>query len=204
MYIIQYVIKILLIRNEYRPEQFAPIGGVFKYFSSAKELLNRLYFKAEVRSGNIPDLKHDLRGFIPGKSLPEFIRWFMSGKQREVEPLTRELIEGLNEIGLDAKPFMDEPFKFELVRPIYEGPRSVPGVAYMQFRFMQIYQFSPDCKSGQKLMTVLFDEVAHNHNLISATGEEIRKRRASTGERIGEHSCYLVGDEKTCAEPAPF
>jgi hypothetical protein len=87
----------ILVRERTRPERFGPIGGVYKYYPSAIDQLDRCGFRPQVRDRI---MKNDLRGFMKGKDFPLFMRWFLSEKNREVEPVTRELIEELEEVGL--------------------------------------------------------------------------------------------------------
>ncbi len=196
--------RFLLIRSHYRQEVFGPIGGVFKYYPTARNALDLYGFSPQRRPGDFgEDLRSDLRGFIPGRSMPNFLRWFVSGKQREVEPLTREIREELDEIGLRHYESR-EPYKFDLIRTIYEGPTGVPGEAYLQFRFLQIYRLDYSCETGRSLTEHLFSQASQNPNLIAVTSAEIRRRRANSGEFIGEHSAYLIGDRRTGIEPAPF
>ncbi len=77
--------RYVLIRNHHRPEVFGPIGGVYEYYPSASDQLDQCGFIPQVRD---QDMKNDLRGFLKAKYLPSFMRWFLSGKNREVEHLT--------------------------------------------------------------------------------------------------------------------
>ena len=193
--------RYILIRLRHRPERFGPIGGVYKYYPSALCQLDQCGFTPQVRD---QDMRNDLRGFIQGKNLPSFMRWFLSGKNREVEPLTRELIEELEEIGLTGKAKSIGAPQYELLKDVYEGPEDVPGVGYMQFRYFRVYQFSPGDLKGEELTDTLFAETEHNPDLIAVTIEEILKRRAASGDVIGTHTGYLVSDQRTGPEAPPF
>lgn len=88
--------KYLLIKNSHIPNQFQPVGGVFKFFKGADAVFQQL----EVMDDNtncIPkkfDQKNDLRIRIRRKNLNKFIRWFNEKSQREVS-VQREFYEEL-------------------------------------------------------------------------------------------------------------
>ncbi|MFA6272682.1 MAG: hypothetical protein WC693_06365 [Patescibacteria group bacterium] len=193
--------RYILIRNHHRPEVFGPIGGVYEYYPSASNQLDQCGFIPQVRD---QDMQNDLRGFLKGKYLPSFMRWFLSGKNREVEPLTRELKEELEEIGLTEEANAIRAFQYEFIKTIYEGPDKVPGADYLQFRCFWIFQLCPRDPEGLKLSERLFREVEHNHDLIAVTAAEIAARRATSGQVIGSHTGYLIGDKRTGPEEPPF
>jgi len=193
--------RYVLIRNRYRPEVFGPIGGVYEYYPSAIDQLDKCGFIPQVRD---QDMQNDLRGFLKGKDLPSFMRWFLSGKNREVEPLTRELREELEEVGLTEEAKSIRAFQYELIKTIYEGPDNVPGADYLQFRCFWIFQLCPRDPEGVKLTETLYREVEHNPDLIAVTAAEIAARRATSGQVIGSHTGYLIGDKRTGPEEPPF
>jgi hypothetical protein len=191
----------ILVRNLHRPERFGPIGGVYKYYPSAPDQLDRCHFRPQVREQNT---RNDLRGFMQGKDFPAFMRWFLSGKNREVEPLTRELVEELKEVGLTREAEGIRVLQYELLNKVYEGPENIPGVDYMQFRYFGIYRLNPSDPKGEELTDTLFGAAEHNPDLIAVTADEIMQRRAASGEVIGTHAGYLIGGKRTGPEPPPF
>lgn len=93
--------KYLLIKGEFLPNQYQPIGGVYKYFFTAKDYLNKIHFIPDTQIGNEEETD-DLRIRIKGKYLLSFFRWFNSQKDREIS-LERELYEELFNNGLVDK-----------------------------------------------------------------------------------------------------
>lgn len=83
--------RYLLIKGK-RIEQFQPIGGVYKYYASFNDVKNSLNITEEQNSSFYEE--GDLRVYVPGKNVLKFIRWFNSGKNREVN-VTREFYEEL-------------------------------------------------------------------------------------------------------------
>lgn len=83
--------RYLLIKGK-RIEQFQPIGGVYKYYASFNDVKNSLNITEEQNTSFFEE--GDLRVYVPGKNVLKFIRWFNSGKNREVN-VTREFFEEL-------------------------------------------------------------------------------------------------------------
>lgn len=101
--------KYLLIKGK-RIEQFQPIGGVYKYYSSFNDVKNSLNITEEQNTSFFEE--GDLRVYVPGKNVLKFIRWFNSGKNREVN-VTREFYEELIEPGyLPENTLINAKFEF--------------------------------------------------------------------------------------------
>ncbi|MCM1440960.1 MAG: hypothetical protein NC131_17430 [Roseburia sp.] len=88
--------KYLLVKGK-RIEQYQPLGGVYKYYDSFKENLN----KWEVRNENEELFyeENDLRIYVKGKYLCKVIKWFETMKNREFLA-DREFSEELIETGI--------------------------------------------------------------------------------------------------------
>jgi len=187
---IEYKNKVLLIRNINRPELFSPIGGVNKYFSSAKQFLNKIEWEDEVPKKSIDkeSLHKDLRGYIPAKHLFSLLKWYLSAKDREENSLYREIKEELNEIGLTNVLLDLEIPQFSLLRRISEGPISINGKSYKQFRLFNIYEFSNEYKISTKFESKLIKKVKTNDNLILVDFDEIIQGRAKSSKLIGSNS----------------
>lgn len=191
----------LLIRMQRRPEWFGPLGGVIKYYPSA-QLEEKFEFQRYSKRGNLSD---DLRGFLPGRHFVKFMQWFRSQRDREVESVTRELIEELKEIGLTNLAETIQALPLSLVRRTQEGIQRVPSKEdFYQFRYIEVYKLDATNEHGRKLTEKLFAAAEHNPLLITVTADEIKRQRANSGEPIGVHSGYLLGHKRTGPEPPPF
>lgn len=190
----------LLIKNQRRPEFFGPIGGVIKFYTLAR-LEDRFEFQSQSKRS---DLKNDLRGFLPGRNFYKFMQWFRSKQDREVESVTRELIEELQEIGLDNVAANIQALPLSFVRYVHEGVRPVTNTNYYQFRYLEIYELDPTDENGRMLTQQLFAAAQENSDLLVVTQQEIDRGRAKTGEPIGIHSNYLIREKRVGSEPAPF
>lgn len=192
--------KYLLIRNHNRPEVFGPIGGVYKYHSTAKPFLDKLPFRPQ-HSGN-SRVDNDIRGFIPIENLNDFIKWFDKGDDREVECVTRELQEELvADIKLKTSLVTKEIPKFRIINKVNEGPYVIKERDYVQFRRLDIYELIPDDNYTKELITYLTEQSKTNDNIEWVTADEIKKRRMSNSRKvIGGYCGYLIGKKRIGGE----
>lgn len=86
--------RFLLIRGSRYPDQFQPVGGVYKFNPSALEQFKKWELQTDAFVP-IDDISvDDLRVRIKGRHLVSFLRWFESGRNREVGAF-REYFEEL-------------------------------------------------------------------------------------------------------------
>lgn len=191
----------LLIRMRRRPEWFGPLGGVIKYYPAA-QLEEKFEFQKYSGQG---DFKDDLRGLLPGRHFVKFMRWFRSYQDREVESVTRELVEELREIGLGDLAQTIQVLPISLVRRVQEGIQRVSSQEdFYQFRYIEVYKLDMANEYGRNLTQKLFAAAQDTPQLITVAADEIKRRRAKSGEAIGVHSGYLLGYKRTGPEPPPF
>ena len=194
--------RYLLVRSRHRPETFGPIGGVFKYFPTAERALTDLQFEAQTTpAGQSPALDGDLRGYIPAMSLPPFLEWLKRRIDREQSDcIRRELREETSEAGHPEAFDLFSNAAFNLLRTIHEGPDKVPGMKFVQFRYLEIY-----CPlNADDGIDYLYEAESGNPNIITATKREIQAGRTERGAVIGSHSAYLFGKRRFGAEPVPM
>lgn len=192
----------VLLKSIRRPECFIPVGGVYRFYESAREDLDRCNFRPQEALDST--MSNDLRGFVPGKDLLRFIKWFNSEKDREPECLTREIREELSEIGLKEAASRVEMPKYRLVRSIQERPSSIQGVSYLQYRLIRIHEFVSADPEGQGITRLLLESAEHNDRILVVTADEIRRGRARRGQVIGSIAGYLIGDKRAGPEPPAF
>lgn len=112
--------KYLLVKNS-RRNYFQPVGGAFKTLPGSEKIFEKLNVKSdrliETEKGIA---KNDLRVFVKGINVIEFIEWFKSKEDRETSPW-REFCEEL--ISTNILPwkqfrFIDYKFKGTIQSPI--------------------------------------------------------------------------------------
>lgn len=86
--------KFLLIRGSRYPDQFQPLGGVYKFNPSALEQFKKWELQTDTFVPVDDRSVDDLRVRIKGRHLVSFLRWFESGRNREVGAF-REYFEEL-------------------------------------------------------------------------------------------------------------
>jgi hypothetical protein len=187
----------LLIRNLHRPETFAPIGGVYKYRQDAQPELDKFEFRPH-DMGPGDDMANDIRGYLPRRNLVKLLHWYHCNANRESdkECLRRELKEELDEIGLSRNFKCPEDFHFRSVRTIIEGPESVPGQTYAQFRIFEIYEIAPVTSNIKRFLHQLRKSAIKNPDLLLVSAQEIITGRARTGEIVASTAAYLIGKKR--------
>jgi hypothetical protein len=191
-----------------RPGLYSPPGGVFKYFEPAGPELERLGFREQRVETRRELMRCDLRGFIPGRSMRGFRRWFDTGAYREdsAECLRRELIEELAEVGFPQLRREVRGLTFAQVATVVEGPGEVPGKPYLQLRRFEVHDLVATSGPGARLRRRLVDlgEDPAVGTVLCVTAEEIAHGRAGHG-LIAPQAALLAYSKKIHADiPAVF
>lgn len=112
--------KYLLVKNN-RRNYFQPVGGTYKTLPGSEKLFEKLDVKPdrliETEKGIA---KNDLRVFVKGINVIEFIEWFNSKEDRETSPW-REFYEEListNILPSEQFKYIDYKFKGTIKTPI--------------------------------------------------------------------------------------
>lgn len=188
----------VLIRNLHRTEVFAPIGGVLKYTDGALFHLDRWDFQPDTPPPTEDSLR-DLRGFVPRKHLTDLLKWFASGQSREtaIDCVRREVIEELEEIGLGEVLELPPTATFRTTRVVEEGPESVPGRPYTQYRVFEVVDLAVSEQRAEGWRNRLLDRANRDGNLLRASRHDIELGRTGNGRLLAHTSCYLLGSART-------
>jgi hypothetical protein len=89
----------LLVKSSRIEGQYQPVGGLFKFFEPARQHLNEFRTKYRTGYGYDQENDRDLRIHVPGRNVPSFVAWFLTGRDRELTPW-REFYEELVETGI--------------------------------------------------------------------------------------------------------
>lgn len=149
---------ILIKRHKKDRPGYQPIGGAFKYFKEEnRELFDKLGIEPCNHVPRDSDTKDDLRIRInKRKNLIEFLKWFESRKNREVDPW-REFYEELVEPGLLSAEI------FKHVKYVYIGNHKEiqspsPVFPIDEFRYAEIYELRPDTDEQKREIESLREE----------------------------------------------
>lgn len=196
--------KYLLIRNLHRPEFFAPIGGCYKYFSSAKPSLDSLLFGTDshVRT---EESAMDIRGYVKRRHAADFFNWYSSNdgtRESSRECLIREIGEELfDECKLPKPKDLDlSKLEFRYVRSYLERSKIEDGKT-LQFRFFEIYDFGMESEHSQSLLKLL--RTTTSKYLQWADEQDIRLGRTGGNRTIG-HAAVLLVDDKLARPDGPL
>ncbi|MFI8194494.1 hypothetical protein ACIF8T_38245 [Streptomyces sp. NPDC085946] len=191
----------VLFHSPRRPGSYGPPGGVVKYSAVARPDLERLGFHEEPRSQ--PDMRHDLRGFVPSRSVAGFARWWSKGEGREsvTECLRRELGEELAEVGHADHGVDLTSVDFVVVRTVLDGPHRVPGQSYRQLRLMEVCDLDPASSGAADLRRLLLDfaEDPSDEEIIQVSAFDIEYGRRDRCY-IQPQSAYLFGERRLNAD----
>ncbi len=117
--------KYFLIKGLRLPNQYQPVGGVYKFYAGAMNIFKKL----DVHDDDIIPVdsvsKNDLRIRVRGKHVLHFLKWFDSRIDRETSPL-REFKEELVDSGILSKENFSS-FDFVFLR------RESIGIRYAEY-----------------------------------------------------------------------
>lgn len=183
----------MLVRNHKNPSRgYQPVGGVYKY---QKEETTDLFQDLTIDVDNsIPvddDSRNDLRCVInKRRHLPEFIRWFNSKKNRELDPW-REFYEELISEGIltqDDFPYIQYKYRGS----IYEGIKPPDKFKYDEFLYADIIQLKAEGSKQVNAIRNLYNNRFTRQDYIFVTSEEIKKGSSEQGQVIIPHSLKIL------------
>lgn len=183
--------KYLLIEGN-RINQYQPVGGVYKYYDSFKDKLNKW---GVVSDDNIPidqTSDNDLRVKVPKKNVIHFIEWFESGENREACVFREFNEEILKEIPNEAYLFHDS-FCPEFIR------RDISDIQFSEH--FQCYEVLIadifDIKLNLEQEVALKELAEQNENFRLCTYDEIKRNHFFEGGMsytIGKHAIKTLED----------
>lgn len=167
---------------------YQPVGGAYKYFKEE----NRAKFD---ELGIMPcnqivrdeDTENDIRlEMNKRKKLIDFLKWFDSRKDREIDPF-REFCEELIEPGLLPRSLFPH-IKYSYIGKHQEGILRTEDYPIDQFRHADIFELRIESESQKQAIL----DLAKHEEIIFATPEEIKKGTANNGIRILPHTFKIL------------
>lgn len=180
---------VLIKRHKKDRVGFQPIGGAFKYFKEEnRELFDKLGIEPCDHVPRDENTDHDLRIRIKKrKNLIEFLKWFESRKNREIDPW-REFYEELIEPGL----LPPEPFKhvkYVFIGKHTEGIIRSPVFPIDEYRYAEIYELRPETDAQKAAIANLITKAG---DIVFVSPDEIRKGSTNKGETILPHTFKIL------------
>lgn len=183
--------KFLLVRGHRMPNQYQPVGGVYKVYDEGKSFLNQIRSVSDTAMGNMNETD-DLRLQVKGKDYFKFLDWFESMRDREYDP-RREFEEELIDTGiLPADEFQKLRYRKVWVHNA--------GVTYSQpLRTHEVvYADVFEIKLSDTQKQIIRDTVQEDsNNICLASPDEMRCRRYgdSVQMNLGNNTPWLLGEE---------
>ena len=180
---------VLIKRHKKDNPGYQPVGGAYKYL---KEENRELFDKLGIEPCNyVPrdeDTEHDLRIIIKKrKNLVQFLKWFESRKNRELDPC-REFYEELIESDLLLKEIFKH-IKYVFIGKHIEGVLKSPVYPQDELRYADIFELRTE-NDAQKQAIV--DLKNRTDEILFATPFEINKRISANGSVILPHSFKIL------------
>ncbi len=179
----------LIKRHKKDNPGYQPIGGAYKYLKEEnRELFDNLGIEPCNHVQRDEDTEYDLRIIIKKrKNLIEFLKWFESRKNREMDPY-REFCEELLEPGLLPKDAFKH-IKYVFIGKHIEGVLKSPVYPDDELRYADIFEFRPENDIQKKAISDLQN---HKTEILFATPEEIKKRASNKGDVILPHTFKIL------------
>ncbi len=180
---------VLIKRHKNDRVGYQPVGGAFKFFKEEnRELFDRLGIEPCDYVPRDEDTEHDLRIRInKRKNLIEFLKWFESRKNREIDPW-REFYEELIEPGLLPSELFRH-VKYVFIGKQTEGILPSPVFPIDEFRYAEIYELRPETDAQKTAIANLMNKQGE---IIFASPDEIRKGSSINGETILPHTFKIL------------
>ncbi len=183
--------KYLLVKSKRIPNQFQPVGGVYKYYDGAVGLFDELGVKPDDGYKYDKDLRDDLRIKVKGKHVLKIIKWFESQKSRELSP-EREFREEL----IDTK-ILHSPEDFNILKTSFIKRTICPLKFSDKFQcneilIRDIYKFTPT-NNQLEALELIFDKETNDFRWFES--EEIKRRGRTLDRRelvVGEHTLDIL------------
>jgi hypothetical protein len=180
---------VIIKRHKKDNPGYQPIGGAYKYLKEEnRELFEKLGIEPCNHVPRDEDTENDLRVIIKKrKNLVEFLKWFESRKNREIDPL-REFHEELVEPGYIPKEAFKH-IKYVFIAKHIEGVLKSDVYPTDELRYAEIFELRPE-NDTQKI--AIRDLQNNNTEILFATPDEIRKRVSNNGDVILPHTFKIL------------
>jgi len=179
LYRIEHQGRFLLVQGNRLPDQYQPVGGVYKFNESARALLQDWGARTDDLIPIDEVSADDLRLRLPARKLVDFVRWFESERSREVGPW-REFYEELLRTGIlpaDEFPHVRADFVRRHFDPVHYSPFS----QCQELLIADIYALVPN-NTQRAILRTLADADGIGRGFLWAEADLIQRRGAAPGK----------------------
>ena len=183
--------KYLLVKSQRIPNQFQPVGGVYKTKKGTNKLFHELKVLSDDGYAYDNDLKDDLRIRVPGKNVMKFISWFESDTDRENNPL-REFREELLDTTVLVPRQAFENIDYNFLERNISKLHFSPNFQCLEILIKDIYEYIPN-EEQEEILRNIFDKETDYYRWfeqdeIISLGRTKDKREF----RVGEHTLDIL------------
>lgn len=180
---------LLIKRHKNDNPGYQPVGGAYKYLKEEnRELFDRLGVEPCNHVPRDEDTENDLRIIVKRrKNLIDFLKWFESRKNREMDP-TREFREEL----INANILPGDIFKhikYVFIGKHIEGVLKSPAYPIDELRYADIFELRTENDAQKQSINAL---ISKRDEVYFATPNEIRNGSTINGERILPHTFKIL------------
>ena len=171
--------RFLLLRGSRIPNQYQPVGGVYKFNDSARGLLQEWGARTDDLIPIDEVSADDLRLRIPGRRLVAFVKWFESGRSREIGPW-REFYEEL--VKTMVLPGDNFPHvRADFIRRHFSQVRYSPFSRCQELLIADIYELLPT-ETQRRSLRAITESSSEDYHHFWADADLIKRRGAIPGE----------------------
>ncbi|MCR6481541.1 hypothetical protein M8542_01815 [Amycolatopsis sp. OK19-0408] len=181
---VSYMIRIksrgeyLLIQGSRYPDQFQPIGGVYKYNPSARDKFTRWGIQSDNLLPIDETSNDDLRIRVPGRHLRAFVAWLKTGENREIGAI-REFHEELISTQIASGLSLSD-LRFDYIKQHIHPIRYSDYAQSYELLIADIFEFEP--RGGIEVFRQNLSKTASDQDIIWVDRDRITRRGAEPGK----------------------
>ena len=180
--------KYLLVKNRKITGQYQPVGGVYKYYSTAEKYFNKLGVNQHIGFNYEDEFKNDLRVKVPSKNLNKFIKWFHSREDRELDPI-REFYEELILPGYLSKSLFAY-FDYRYINQVTTKIKKSTHFKCNEILIYTIYELLPT-EEQKKELDKMMEISTEEYKWVTLEEIECLGHTRDGDIRVGEHTMYI-------------
>jgi hypothetical protein len=188
LYRIKHKDKYLLVKNRKITGQYQPVGGVYKYYSTAEKYFNELDVNQKIGFNYEDEFKNDLRVKVPSKNLNRFIKWFHSREDRELDPI-REFYEELISTNYLSKNLFAY-FDYRYIKQVTTKIKYSHHFECNEMLIYTIYELLPTEEQKKELDRMMQTD-SEEYKWVTLKEIECRGHSEEGDIRIGEHTIHI-------------
>jgi hypothetical protein len=182
--------KYLLVRGNRIPDQFQPVGGVYKFYGGARDVLDSVGAVSDIFAKDGVDSEDDLRRVLQqGVKLPAFLKWFHSRCNRETDPRREFNDEVLSSGILPEGLFAGGLFRYRWVKSVGIGIRYSPELEIPEYTFADVFELMPNADQRRALQAL---QKVDSDSYVWVDERCIRSYGQTCGIRVGSHSWKIL------------